>query len=165
MVFEVLWDKWKTQNDLFYSRYAALWVLEIAVDGWLLSSIPGGVDFGEEVLMITLLSLTTVVDIYLRRLMRIDLIVRNTYNLQIVWALIERGIYERPSNYEELRSSWSPDNFRHKINNWHCISTEDWKRNSRTEVGQGTLSIMRVIVLICVFHIICIFVLAALAVR
>jgi hypothetical protein len=159
----VLWDKWKTQNDLFYSRYTAFWILEIAIFGWLLNFISGGTDFRETMVMIILLVLMTLVGLYIRHLMEIDLIVRNTYNLQIVLALSERGVYEEPDNFAELRGKWSPKSFDDKINNWHCIAAQDWKLESGSRIKRGTLSTMNVIVLMCILHVILILGLITLA--
>jgi hypothetical protein len=150
-----LWDKWKTSNAHVYDRYNRFWALQIAVTGWVLFVLRNGItpqhiSSSEVISCIALLVLVPLVGLYVVRLMTADVTVRNSYNPEIITALIERKILSIPDSEKELeRESWIPTDYSHKWNNWHAAPTAVWSLESSVDTMRGTTTTMNVVYILC----------------
>jgi len=154
-----LWDKWKSGNSNVYDRYNRFWALQIAVMGWVLFVLrkgitPNYISSSEVISCIALLLLVPMLGIYVVRLMKTDLFVRNSYNPEIITALVERGILSIASEEKEKeRESWSPAEYSHKWNNWHAAPTDVWRLKTSVDTMRGTTTTMSVVYTLCVINI------------
>jgi len=155
----ILWDNWKISNAHVYDRFNRFLALQTVIFGWALLVLrkglsPPNIKASEAVSTILLFLIFPLFGIYIVRLMKASLIVRNSHNPEIIMALKARGVLSiNDAEIKCEREKWKPTNFSHKWNNWHAVPTEEWVLRNSVSTMRGTTTTMIVVYCLCIIDI------------